>query len=228
VSPLWRIYFYPLLRSSAVWLALQPWLSSFAPILEGELVVLGALLAFGAQAALPRERVEYLLQLPRARAEAVRSMHIVAMIVLVTTCLFDHVAHAFRLMSLLGHWLSGHGTKDWPVDFAQGPWLNLYGLPLLAYWTTVVLLQRRRRQSQRMLPHVSWLVLVGAVAMYPLLLLTVPSAIDASTSRTDLAWRNVPGALSVVGAWWLARRALARAERLGVDAFPQEELAWES
>ena len=216
-----------------MWLVLQPFMVVLpfgARYLEGELVVFGALLAFGAQAALPRERVEYLRQLPFPRREVARSMHVAAMIVLATTSLADYVGNVCGLAPCAWQrvfsWSSDRQRLLEP-HFERALWLNLYGLPFLSYWVAVTVLQRRRSQSREMLPHVSWLVLVGAVVLWPVVF--VGGATDPhETPVFDVWWRNVPGALAALGAWWLSRRALARADRLGIDAFPQEELSWES
>ena len=236
MSPLWRIYLYPLLRSSAVWLSFQPLLSSVrtgTSLLAGVLVVLGVLLAFGVQAALPRERFEYLRQLPLARREVVRSMHGMAMVVLLSTCVLDYVNWVLAVVPRLLVWIGWLGRSEdpwrpeWMAHFDLGTGLNLLGMPLAGYWATIALLQRRRRQSKEMLPRVQWLVLLGAVSLFALWVLALIEMISVSPDVGSWV-RGLLGLLGGLAAWRLAKRALARAEIEGIDAYPEESLSWES
>jgi len=191
--------------------------------------VLAVLLAFGIQAALPRERVEYLRQLPFPRREVARSMHAAALAVLLSACVLDALNWEHGFVPDFLAWL---GWPTWRQEelHAETPhlewvtWFDLLGLPLLGYWATVTVLLRRRRQSKEMLPRVSWLVLLGTVLLWPGLFLA------ALYEREQFgAWGQVASGLSaVLLAWLLARRALARAERMGIDAYPEEDRAWES
>lgn len=244
MSPLWRLHMRPILRSAGPWLLLQPMLVPMAfamqrgaEFLEVQLVGLAALIAIGAQGGLSRERMEYLRQLPLERAHVDRFGHFSALAVIVAACAFNYLGEGTFVVLffwkklawlLLGH-EPGEDPPWWEVHGFRWPWLNVLCLPVLAYWLVVVVLRRRRsslRPEQLARPAI-WLV-IGTVVGFPLLLLLPFEGSESSGPVHDPWLRNAPGMLALIGVWPLSRWVLRRSERLGIDAYPVEEAAWES
>ena len=244
MSPLWRLHLRPILRSAGPWLLLQPFLVPMAfsmprgaELFEGQLVLLAALVAFGSQGGLSRERVEYLRQLPLGREEAERFAHFSALAVILCACVFSYfgeVTGAVRFFWRTLAWeLLGHPPNEeppsWEAHGFRWPWLNVLWLPVLAYWLVVVVLRRRRTslREERLARSGMWL-LFALVICGPIFLFLPARFGPPAVPEHDPWLRNLPGALAFLAVWPLSSWVRSRSERLGIDAHPVEEAAWES
>jgi len=242
MSPLAELYLKQIWRTAGVWICMQPLLVGVAHVLprgaellEGELVVLAFLIALGLQGELSRERMEYLRHLPLERRALERVGHVLALSVLVAACTFCYLGEltgAVRFAwehlawSVLSVNSSGRESPPvWTPHWSRAPWLNVFLLPVLAYWLVTAV--RRRlpiAAGGRAIMPVRAGVLLGLVLLgFFNLLLPGERRVEH-----DPWMRSAPGALALLVTWLLARRVLRRPERDGTDAYPIEEAAWES
>jgi len=184
---------------------------------------------------LSRERMEYLRHLPFERRALERAGHVLALSVLVAACTFCFLGELTgcvrfvweRLaLSILSVNSSGRESPPvWTPHWTRAPWLNVFLLPVLAYWM-VTAVQRRlsiAAGGRAIMPTRAGLLL-GLVLLLFFTLLP-----EGSRRVEHDPWmRCAPGALALLVTWVLARRVLRRPERDGTDAYPIEEAAWES
>jgi hypothetical protein len=243
VSPLWALHLAPIRRSAGLWLFAQVFLVPIAhemtrgaELLEAELVVLAVLVALGSQGGLSRERMEYLRHLPLEREQAERFAHFSSQAVLLGASLFAYMGEltgAVRYGWQVLWWTLQSYPREWgptwEPHWARAPWLNVFWLPVFAYWIVVAILRRLRTLPGTLLLE-RWRggLVIAIVVALPFLGLTGLFLSSAHQPFVHDSWmRNLPGALAFVATWPLSRWVRRRSERAGIDAFPVEEAAWE-
>ena len=242
MSPLWTMHRAAILRWAGPWLMVQPILAALAfaspkgaELLEGELVFVAGLVAFGLHRGLSRERMEYLRQLPIARERVERSMHAAALTVILGASLFAYFSEVtglvlYTLISAVHAVFAGVPAPVLKVHAFRWPWLNVFALPVLAYWGVAAALRLRRSLAPESGASRGQWFLFGVLlvaAFFPFL-----GRVSSDVVRTSIehnAWeRNLPGAIALLLCGPLARGYAGRVVRLGVDAYPVEEASWES
>ena len=231
-----RIQWEGIERRAGAWLVVQPLFAALSSpfehgplLIELGLALLAVMVAIGGESERTRERMEYLAHLPR-------SLWRTEVVALSTCCGVLLAVAAF-------HWLSEvTGALEWVVRrvfsaeprvawrprTVRWPWLNLAGIPLFVYALTVLLLRRRRTARASKRPGLGQ-VLVSVIGSALLISvgLFFGEPIVGEPSHDRIA-RNVPGALGLVAGLLLLRWLALRAVTRGIDAFPEEEVAWDS
>jgi hypothetical protein len=239
VNPVELLFLRPVLKYAMPLLFLLPLvvLIAFeahrgAEILEGELVLMGALFAAGLRSSLSSDRMEYVLTLPLTRERATRIADGSALVPLVAlallTCACDASGFPSYVVELLGRWVSTPSRRAvleaHPERLA---WLNVIGLPILAYWvTTWIVGVLRLVSSQWRVSTAYWvpfcLLALNVIALWFSLFEVEPRP------PHDLLARNMPGLAALLLAWPLARHLRSRPLSLGIQGFPEDGASWDS
>lgn len=225
-----------------LWLLLQPVFSlcAFAQergalLIETSLVLLGVLVAAGAESEATRERMEYLWQLPWERPALQRTRFGVACGTLLAVSAFHWLAEVTGVLQWIGRIALASSLQDelsrpttWDHHAFRWPWLNLVGLPLLAYAAMTKVLRGRRQCGP---PFVLGPALfLGSLLTLLMMALSVwlSGIFKGRVPSHDLFWRNVPGLAALGLALCLLESLARRTERLGIDSYPVEHDAWDS
>lgn len=225
-----------------LWLLLQPVFSLCAFVqergallIETSLVLLGVLVAVGAESEATRGRMEYLWQLPWERRALQRTRFGVACGTLLAVSAFHWLAEVTGVLQWIGRNALASLLQDelsrpttWEHHAFRWPWLNLVGLPLLPYAAMTKVLRGRRQCGPPLVlsPALYWssLLVVLLMALYA----GLGAVIEGQVPSHDLFWRNVPGLVSIGLALCLLESLARRTERLGIDSYPVEQDAWDS